>query len=73
MKILVTGAAGYIGSVLCGMLLEEGHTVIGVDKLMYGGKSLLGIINHPRFSLINSDIYDTEKYARHIDSETNIV
>ncbi|WP_334103085.1 NAD(P)-dependent oxidoreductase [Mesotoga prima] len=73
MKILVTGAAGYIGSVLCGMLLEEGHTVIGVDKLMYGGKSLLGIINHPRFSLINSDIYDTEKYAQYIDSETNIV
>ena len=73
MKILVTGSAGYIGSVLCGMLLEEGHSVIGVDKLMYGGKSLLGIINHPRFSLINSDIYDTEKYAQYIDSETNIV
>ena len=73
MKILVTGAAGYIGSVLCGMLLEDGHTVVGIDKMMYGGKSLLGIINHPRFSLVNSDIYDTEKYAHYIDSETNIV
>jgi len=73
MRILVTGAAGYIGSVLCGMLLEEGHTVVGVDKMMYGGKSLLGIINHPRFSLVNSDIYDTEKYVHYLDSETNIV
>ena len=35
MKVLVTGAAGYIGSVLCGLLLEKGHKVIGIDKLLH--------------------------------------
>ena len=38
--ILVTGAAGYIGSVLCERLLEAGHSVTGVDNLTFGVNSL---------------------------------
>lgn len=73
MKIIVTGAAGYIGSVLCRRLIENGHQVIGIDKLMYGGKSLLGIYNHPRFKLINEDIINTESYSNYIDKDTAVV
>lgn len=33
MKVLITGAAGYIGSMLCGSLLRKGHEVVALDKL----------------------------------------
>ena len=41
MKILVTGAAGYIGSVLVPILLQRGYEVIAVDNFMYNQTSLL--------------------------------
>ena len=40
MKILITGGAGYIGSVMCEVLLNEGHEITVVDKLLYGPNSL---------------------------------
>lgn len=55
-KILVTGAAGYIGSVLVRQLLEKGYAVRGMDILNFGGESLLGIYNHPNFEFIKGDI-----------------
>lgn len=55
-KILVTGAAGYIGSVLVRQLLEKGYSVRGLDILNFGGESLLGIINNPNFEFAKGDI-----------------
>ncbi len=55
MNILVTGGAGYIGSTLVPLLLTEGHRVTVLDKLMYGGRSLLGVWSHPSFHFINGD------------------
>ena len=49
MKILVTGGAGYLGSVLSLALIEEGHNVRVLDNLMYGGRSLLSMFGHSRF------------------------
>jgi nucleoside-diphosphate-sugar epimerase len=57
-KILVTGAAGYVGSVLCRQLLAAGHAVHGVDVLLFGGEALLELIDHPRFSFQRADLCD---------------
>jgi nucleoside-diphosphate-sugar epimerase len=60
MRVLVTGAAGYIGSVLCGRLLEAGHSVTAFDNLMFGQRSLLHLCPHPRFEFALGDVRDAQ-------------
>jgi dTDP-glucose 4,6-dehydratase len=57
MRILVTGAAGFLGSYLTDLLLADGHTVIGVDNLSTGRlENLEHLHSEPRFSLLERDI-----------------
>lgn len=58
MKILVTGGAGYVGSVLVPELLSAGHQVRVLDNLMFGGQSLLPFFAHPHFEFVKGDILD---------------
>jgi nucleoside-diphosphate-sugar epimerase len=62
-KVLVTGCAGYIGSVLTHILLENNYTVLGYDYLAFGGQSLLDIYNHPNFTFTYGDVRDEKKLA----------
>lgn len=55
-NILVTGGAGYIGSILVPELLNNGHTVTVLDNFMYKQNSLAHICNHPKFNIENGDI-----------------
>ncbi len=55
MKILVTGAAGYIGSVLVPRLLQEGHAVVALDNFMYHQTPLLDVCYHPKLTIISGD------------------
>ncbi len=55
-KILITGGAGYIGSMLCTKLVEEGHQVTAVDLLKYDKGSLNHLYFFKNFQLIQKDI-----------------
>lgn len=64
MNILVTGGAGYIGSVLCEYLLEARHNVTVLDNLMYGQSPLLHLAHHRDFSFITGDVRDQSLLKR---------
>ncbi len=57
MRILITGAAGFLGSHLCDRLLKEGHQVIGMDNFITGSPdNLAHLAGHPNFSFIRHDV-----------------
>ncbi|MCD6360392.1 MAG: NAD(P)-dependent oxidoreductase [Armatimonadetes bacterium] len=60
MKILVTGGAGYLGSVLVPRLLQAGHQVRVLDRLMYDPTSLLGCFAWRGFEFVRADARDAE-------------
>ena len=57
-KVLITGGAGYIGSILVPMLLERGHDVTVLDNFRYGQSSLLDCCVHPSFRVRRADCRD---------------
>jgi nucleoside-diphosphate-sugar epimerase len=60
-RVLITGGAGYIGSSLAPLLLGAGHKVRVLDRLAYGGESLLGVWANPNFEFVHGDVRDDEK------------
>ena len=61
MKILVTGGAGYVGSLLCPALLDAGHDVTIMDNFLYGYDAVLHFIRHPKAQVIKRDIRDQDR------------
>ncbi len=61
MKILVTGGAGYVGSLLCPALLDAGHDVTIMDNFLYGYDGVLHFIRHPKARVIKRDIRDQDR------------
>ncbi|MEX1248222.1 MAG: NAD(P)-dependent oxidoreductase [Anaerolineales bacterium] len=56
--VLITGGAGYIGSLLTGELLCNGYHVTVMDKLLFGGDSLINYLAHPNFSFAKVDVWE---------------
>ena len=54
--VLITGGAGYIGSLLTAELLRAGCRVTVVDSLLFGGDSLLPYMHHPKFQFVKADV-----------------
>ena len=59
--ILITGGAGYIGSLLTSELLRQNYRVTVADSLLFGGESLVAFLHHPNFHFVKTDV--TEKRA----------
>lgn len=59
-KVVITGGAGYIGSLLTGQLLREGCQVVVIDKLLFGGDHMLGYFetHGAEFGLATDDVMD---------------
>lgn len=73
MNILVTGGAGYIGSVLVPMLLAHGHRVRVLDNLMYGGASLLPHFRNDRFEFVRGDIREPQTVQAALHGQDAVV
>jgi len=59
MRILITGAAGFLGSHLCDRFLAEGHEIIGVDNFITGSPdNIAHLLGHDGFRFIKQDVTD---------------
>ena len=65
-KILVTGAAGYLGSTICTQLVNEGYTVTGVDNLFFEKNTLEHLIKYKNFSFHKFDVREDKLYKEFI-------
>ena len=72
-KILVTGGAGYIGSILVPQLINEGHQVTVIDNYMYKQSSLSEFVLNKKFKLEIGDVRDLELIKKHLSLNDIII
>lgn len=73
MKILVTGGAGYIGSVLVPELLERGYEVTVVDNFMFGQNSLADACKYRAFNVVRGNVRDEQLMRKHLKDADVII
>lgn len=73
MRILVSGGAGYFGSVLVPLLLDAGHQVRVLDSLLFGGEGLLGAFAHQRFEFAKGDVRSDPDVVAALDDVEAVV
>ena len=54
--VLITGGAGYIGSILTSELLRANYRVTVVDSLLFGGEAIVPFLHHPNFHFVKADV-----------------
>jgi len=72
-RVVVTGGAGYVGSVLVPHLLSEGYRVHVLDNLRFGGEGLLPNFIHPNFSFAQVDVTDAAAVQRELAGADAVV
>jgi dTDP-glucose 4,6-dehydratase len=69
MRVLITGAAGFLGSHLCDRLLAEGHTVIGMDNFLTGDPANLAhLAGHSAFRFYRQDVTEAVSVPEEVDA-----
>ena len=73
MRIIVAGAAGFIGSHLCDRLIADGHSVVGLDNFLTGKPdNLAHLSGQPRFELLEQDITAPFSLSGPVDAVANL-
>lgn len=72
-KVLITGGAGYIGSILTPTLLQNNFHVTVIDNLMHKQVSLLDCCNHPDFQFIKGDVTNEAFMREHLQTPDIII
>lgn len=72
MKILITGGAGYLGSVITGMMLSKNYEVTVLDKLLFNQTSLLQYTSNPNFQFIYGDVRN-ESLLEKLCNESDVI
>ena len=64
LHVLITGGAGYIGSVLVPTLLQNGYKVTVLDNFLFGQATLLDCCANENFTIVRGDCRDEARLAR---------
>lgn len=72
-QVLVSGGAGYIGSVLVRLLLEKGYRVRVLDNLMFGGVPIIDLLNNEDFEFMKGDVRNPDDVRRAMQGMDHVV
>ncbi len=73
-KILVVGGAGYVGSVLCRHLLEQGYAVRCFDDLLYNhGLTTVPLLSHPHYEFRHGDLTLADDFSAALDGVSDVI
>jgi nucleoside-diphosphate-sugar epimerase len=73
MNILITGGAGYIGSVMVPQFLEQGHRVTVIDNFMYEQASLLDVARNPKLNVVRGDVRSQSLIEEHLKTADVVI
>ena len=71
-NVLVTGGAGFLGSILCEHLLRDGYSVTVLDNLAHGQGSLFHLCAHEKFNFVRGDVRD-EKTIKQLINNVDVI
>ncbi len=72
-KVLITGGAGYLGSILTELLLSKGYEVTVFDNLIYKQLSLISFCHNKKFKFVFGDVTDTISLKKYVESNDIII
>jgi len=67
--VLITGGAGYIGSLLTSELLRANYRVTVLDSLLFGGEALVPFLSHPNFHFVKTDVTEPRAIRDNVRGE----
>ena len=73
MKVLITGGAGYIGSLLCELLLRNKFHVTIVDNFAYSENSLSNIVHYKKLDILKTDFRNFKNYKKSLSQSDVII